>query len=156
VDVEGLLELGEQVLVGRLGQLFGVRRDLPRAGPQPVDAEPSRELGDPGPDRLVLAERVEPLVDPREDLLEDVLGVVLGEPERLDRDRVDIAREPLDERVPGFLVAAAAKRDEFGVAELGGQRCWASRSRFASVSSSFQAMEAFDSTSGRNSQEVRP
>ena len=156
MDVEGLFQLGEHVFVGRVGQLFGVRRDLARAGPQPVDTESPRELGDPGADRLVLAQGVEPLVDPREDLLEDVLGVVLGQPERLDRDRVDVAREPLDQRAPGFLVAAAAKRDELGVAELGGQRCWASRSRFASVSSSFQAMEAFDSTSGRNSQEVRP
>ena len=52
------------------------------------------------------------LVDAGEDLLEDVFGVVRREPERLEADRVDIAREPLDELVPGGLLAVAAARDE--------------------------------------------
>ena len=55
---------------------------------------------------------VEPLVRPREDLLEDVLGVVLGEAKPLHGDRVDVAREALDELRPGRLVAGAAARDE--------------------------------------------
>ena len=55
------------------------------------------------------------LVDAGEDLLEDVLGVVRRQPERLEADRVDVAREPLDELVPGGLVAAAAARDELRI-----------------------------------------
>ena len=47
----------------------------------------------------------EPLVDAHEDVLEDVLGVVLGQAEALDGDRVDVAREALDELAPGVVVA---------------------------------------------------
>ena len=156
VDVEGLLELREHVIGHRLGQVLRVGRDLPAAGAEAVDAESSGELRDPGPDCLVLAQSVEPLEHTREDLLEDVLGVLLGEAERLGGDRVDVAREAVDEGPPRLLVAATAEGNELGVGERLAQRCCAARSRFASVSSSFQAMEAFDSTSGRNSQEVSP
>ena len=55
------------------------------------------------------------LVDAGEDLLEDVLGIVLREPEGLDADRVDVAREPLDELVPRCLVPVPAARYELGV-----------------------------------------
>ena len=56
-------------------------------------------------------------VHPREDVLEDVLGVLLREPETANRDRVDVAREALDELVPGLGVALATARDELGVGE---------------------------------------
>ena len=55
------------------------------------------------------------LVDAREDVLEHVLGIVRRKPERLDGDRVDVAREALDELVPRGLVAGTAARDDFGV-----------------------------------------
>ncbi len=60
-----------------------------------------RELGDPRADRLVRPEPLEMLVDACEDLLENVLRVVAFEPEALRADREDVAREPLDELVPG-------------------------------------------------------
>jgi hypothetical protein len=91
VDVERLLDLREHVLVGRIGQLFGVGGDLARAGAEPVDAEAARQLGDPGTDGLVVTQGVEPFEDAREDVLEDILGILLGEPEGLDADRVDVA-----------------------------------------------------------------
>ena len=53
----------------------------------------------------------------REDLLEDVLGVLLAQPVRLAADGVDIAREPRDELAPGVLVAASAARDDLGIGE---------------------------------------
>jgi hypothetical protein len=55
------------------------------------------------------------LVDAGEDLLEDVLGVVGREPERLGRDRVDVAGEALDELVPGGRLSASAPGDELRV-----------------------------------------
>src|SRR5947208_15568853 len=61
---------------------------------------------------MVDDERVETLVYLGKDLLEDVFGIVLAESEPLRRDRVDIPREALDERCPGFLVAVAAAGDE--------------------------------------------
>ena len=155
MDVECLLELCEDVFAGLVGQPF-LGRLLARARAEAVDAEAAGELGDPGAEGLVVAERVEPLVDAREHLLEDVLGVVRREAEGLHGDRVDVAREAVDERAPGRLVAVPAAGDELGVAELGGQVCCAARSRFAIVSSSFQAIEAFPSTRGRNSHAVRP
>ena len=69
-----------------------------------------------------LRQAVEMLVHAREDVLEHVLGVVWRQPERLHRDRVDIAREALHELVPGGLVAGAAARDELGVGG-GGFHC---------------------------------
>jgi hypothetical protein len=155
VHVECLLELREHVL-GRLVGWPVLGGLLPRAGAQAVDAKAAGELGDPGPQRLVVAERVEPLVDAGEHVLEDVLRVMRRQAESLYRDRVDVAREAVDELAPGGLVAVAAAGNELGVAELGGQVCCAVRRRFAIVSSSFQAMEAFASTRGRNSHAVRP
>jgi len=73
------------------------------------------ELRQPRTERLVVAEAVEMRVDAREDVLEDVLGVVLREAEALGADREHIAREPLDELIPGRGVAAAATRDELCV-----------------------------------------
>jgi hypothetical protein len=80
--------------------------------PQAVNADAPGELGDPGLDRLVIAEGVEPFVDLGEDLLEDVLGVVIPQPEPLRGDRVHVTREPLDEFRPRLLVAVAATSDE--------------------------------------------
>ena len=62
-----------------------------------VDAEPPGQLREPGTDRAVVAEPVEMLVGACEDLLEDVLGVGSREPEALGADRVDVAREALDQ-----------------------------------------------------------
>ena len=93
-----------------------VRERLPDA----VEAEVARQLRQPRLDRAVVAQPVEPLVRAREDLLEDVLRVVLGQPEPLHGDRVHVAGEPLDELPPGAFVAGAAARDELGVGELGG------------------------------------
>src|SRR5215510_2367331 len=112
VDVERLVDPRQRVFVG-IGCLFGLVSCLfSRAGAKAVDADASGELGEPGLDRLVVAKRVEPLVDLGEDLLEDVLGVVLGEPKALRRDRVDISGEPLDESGPRVLVAFAATGDK--------------------------------------------
>jgi hypothetical protein len=119
VDVERLLELSEDVVRGRLGYLVG--RFLARTRALAVDAEPARELGDPGPEGVVLPQRVQLLVDTREDLLVDVLGIVLGQAEGLDADRVDVARKTVDELPPGVLVARATPRYEFGVGSLGAQ-----------------------------------
>ena len=156
MDVEGFLELREDVVGGDLAQIVRVLDGLTRAGAEAVDAEAAGELTDPGAHGFVVTQGLEPLVHASEHLLEDVFGVRLGQAERLDADRVDVAREPFDERAPRLLVTAPALRDEPSVGELGGQRCWAARRRFAIVSSSFHAMEALDSTSGRNSQEVSP
>ena len=57
------------------------------------------------------------LVRAREDLLEDVLGVLVREPVRLGRDRVDITGEALDEDVPGLGLAGAAARDQICVGQ---------------------------------------
>jgi hypothetical protein len=51
------------------------------------------------------------LVDACEHLLEDVLGVVRRQPERLHRDRVDVAGEALDQLVPRGLVPGTAPGD---------------------------------------------
>src|SRR3954447_18539515 len=153
MDVEGLLELAEHVVRCRV--LHCVGRLFARAGPEAVDAQAARQLCDPWAEGLVVAQRIEALVDPGEHLLEDVLGVVLWEAEGLHADRVDVAREAVYELAPRVVVARAAARNELGVGKLARQ-CWAERSRFAIVSSSFHAIEAFDSTSGRNSQEVSP
>ena len=119
MDVERLLELPEDIVRGRLGDLVGRLLARPRA--LAVDAEPARELGDPGPEGVVVPQGLQLLVDAREDLLVDVLGVVLGEAERLDADRVDVARETVDELPPGVLVARATPRYELGVGSLGAQ-----------------------------------
>jgi hypothetical protein len=162
VDVESLVDLGERVLVGARG-LGLVGRLFARPGSDLVDAQAPGQLGDPGLDRVVAPQRVEPLVDACEDLLEDILGILFFEPEALDRDRVDVAREPLHERRPRFLVAAAAAGHELRrrnrMAHDGpcyACCCSASRSRLAITCSSFQAISAFVSTSGLKSHDVRP
>ena len=96
----------------RLGDLA---RLLARAGANRVEAEPPRQLGEPGPDRGVVAELRQVLVRAGEHLLEHVLGVRLGQAERLDRDRVDVAREALDELAPRVVVSRAAAGDELCV-----------------------------------------
>ena len=75
VDVEGLLQLREDVHCGRVGDLL-LAGLLAGAGPEAVDAEAAGELRDPRAQRLVVAERVEPLVDSGEDLLENVFRIV--------------------------------------------------------------------------------
>ena len=62
--------------------------------------------------RRVVAQPVELLVRLREDVLEDVLGVLGREAKAANADRVDVAREALDERGPRLGVAGAAARDE--------------------------------------------
>ena len=59
------------------------------------------------------------LVGTREDFLEDVLRVIAARPKPLRRDRVDVAREAVDELVPGALVARAAAGDELGIRQGG-------------------------------------
>src|SRR5205823_14965038 len=112
VDVKSVIDPCDRIFVRIRRELALVGRVLARARPQAVDTDAARQLSDPGLDRLVAAERVEALVDLGEDLLEDVFGIVLAEAEPLRRDRVDIPREALDERCPGFLVAVAAAGDE--------------------------------------------
>ena len=102
------------VLLPLVGQLVD-RRRLATAGAEPVDADTARQLGDPGADRLVAPEPAQVLVDAREDLLEDVLRVVLREPECLDGDGIDVAGEALDELVPGRLVAGPAACHELRI-----------------------------------------
>ena len=75
MDVEGLLQLREDVHCGRVGDLL-LAGLLAGAGPEAVDAEAAGELRDPRAQRLVVAERVEPLVDSGEDLLENVFRIV--------------------------------------------------------------------------------
>ena len=54
-------------------------------------------------------------IDAGEDVLEDVLGVVLGQAEPVRADRIHVTREPLDELVPGLRVTAPAPCDELRV-----------------------------------------
>jgi hypothetical protein len=97
------------------------RGALAGGGTESVDAQPPRELCDPGPEGVVLPQRPQLLVDAREDLLEDVLCVVLREAEGLDANRVDVARETVDQLPPGVFVTRAAARYELGVGSLGAQ-----------------------------------
>ena len=90
-------------------------RLLAPASGEPVEADASRQLGDPGAERLRVAQRSEPVVDPQEDVLEGVLGVGALEAVALRGDRVDVARVLADEVVPRVLVACQAACDEFGV-----------------------------------------
>ena len=75
-DHHRVVEADDRILGRLLLDLVG--RYDPARRAQQVEAAIARQLADPGPDRLVGAERAEPLVDPREDVLEDILGVVLG------------------------------------------------------------------------------
>src|SRR6185503_14852777 len=60
-------------------------------------------------DRLVALVAGEKAV---EDLLEDVLRVVGAQAEPLRRNGIDVAREAVDELLPGALVAGAATGDQ--------------------------------------------
>ena len=122
MHVERLLQLAERVLGRYIREVFEVGPDLARARAEAVDAKAPRELGDPGTYRVIVAKRVEPLVDPREHVLEDVLRLVRREPEALDGDGVDVAGEALDKLPPSIVVAFTAAGDEGGVGQLGGQR----------------------------------
>src|SRR5262249_58101226 len=93
-----------------LGYLFDGRFTL--AGAQLVDAFTPGELGDPRSQSVRVAQRAEPVVDPCEDILEDILGVVGTEPERLGRDREHVAGEAIDELVPRGFVAREAGGDQ--------------------------------------------
>jgi hypothetical protein len=129
VDGQRLVQLRKR-LVGLAGfELFLGGGTLARAGAEPVDAEPPRELREPGPDGGVVPQLVEVLVRAREHFLEDVLRVGLGQPERLDRDRVDIAREALHQLAPRLLVAGAAARDELAVTQSRGHHTDCYRSK---------------------------
>src|SRR5262245_33256558 len=116
VDRNRLVQPDQRVV--HFGRLDHVLWMLLGASPQPVDTEAPGQLGEPRPDRVVVPELVEMLVGPRENLLKHVLCVVLRQLERLDGDRVDVAREALDELVPGFLVAGAAARHQLPVGQL--------------------------------------
>jgi len=122
VHVERLLELRENIVGGLIREVADLGLGLTCARAHAVDAEAPRELSDPGANCIVVAERVEPLVDPREHVLEDVLRVVRRQPEALDCDRVDVTREAVDKLAPGLVIAFTAACDEGGVGELGGQR----------------------------------
>jgi hypothetical protein len=111
VDVEGILEVGEHVLRGDLGQRFDVGLHLLASRPKAVDAEAAGQLRDPRPDGVVVPQCVEPLVDAREDVLENVLRILLRQPKRLDGDRVDVTGEPLDQLTPGLVVALSTAGD---------------------------------------------
>ena len=71
---------------------------------------------------VVVAQRVEPFERAGEDVLEDVLGVVLRQPESAHGDRVHVAREAFDELVPRLLLSRPAALDELRVGEFDGHR----------------------------------
>ena len=112
-----LVELRDHLVGDPFLRLFD-EHDAARR-PQQVEAAVAGQLAEPGADRVVRAERAEPFVRLCEDILKDVFGVVLGQPERLRRDREDVAGESLDERVPRGTITATAARDEIGVRRLG-------------------------------------
>ena len=113
VDVEGFVERRDRVVDAR--RLGDLARLLACAGADRVQAQPSRQLGQPGPDRRVVPKLRQVLVRAGEDLLEDVLRVGLGEAKRLDGDRVHVAGEAIDELAPRVVVSRAAAGDELGV-----------------------------------------
>src|SRR5439155_8296777 len=116
VHGERVIEAQERLVDPRRLELVAARLLAP-ARPEAVDAAATRELGEPRPDRLVVAEAGEVFVHLGEHVLEDVLGVVVGQPERLGRDRVDVTGEPLDELVPRGVVAGSTACDELAVGE---------------------------------------
>src|SRR4051812_12770654 len=113
---EGLVEVGNDRLVVSRDDFL--RRLLAPLVGEAVEAQPPSQLCDPRPHRRVVPERVEPVVDAREDLLEDIFGVVLAQAEALRRDRVDVAREAVDELAPRLRLTAPAAVDELRVAEV--------------------------------------
>ena len=85
-----VVELAEHVVDLPLVRV-GVRRRVAGVQAQPVDAEPARELGEPRPDGVVVPQLRQPLERAGENLLEDVLRVLLRQPEAAPADRVDVA-----------------------------------------------------------------
>src|SRR5207344_1292515 len=114
---ERSLDLGE---VGALlGRHFLVRRQLPSPARDGIQTPASRELRDPRTKGRVVAKRVETRVDPREHVLEDVLGILLAQPESANADGVDVPGVALDELVPRFRISRAAPADDLGVRHHG-------------------------------------
>ena len=87
VDQEGRIVL----VNGQIESLFGYARD--------------QLVGQP----------IEMLIGAGEDFLEDVLGILVPQPEGLGADGVHVAGEAVDELAPRSLVAGAAARYETGV-----------------------------------------
>src|SRR5436305_781579 len=116
-DGQSLLEAVELVVGSRLDalELGDVEDRLARRGAQPVDRYAPRQLGEPRPDRAVVAQARELLVGACEDLLEGVLRRMCREGEPAREDRVHVAGEALDEQRPGVVVACSAASDELGV-----------------------------------------
>ncbi len=103
-DIHRLLEVREPRVSGDLE--LAVARGVPPCRGDPVEAQTPRHLGDPRPDRLVVAERLEPLVDAKERVLEDILGIrlrVAGTPERRSHTRTGSTARRARPRLPGRL-----------------------------------------------------
>ena len=77
-----------------------------------VDAEIAGDLRDPGSQRLVVAQHLEPLEYPGEDVLEDILGVVWRDPKRAHDDRVDVGGVLVDEIAPGVRITSPTAIDK--------------------------------------------
>ena len=112
-----VIELAEDV-VGRGLVELGVGGSVAGDQAQPVDAEPAREHGEPGSDRVVASQLRQPLEGPGEDLLEHVFRVMLREAEAAAADRVHVARKALDELVPRLGVTRPATGHELRVCLL--------------------------------------
>src|SRR5260221_7975352 len=113
VDCHRLVELRQRLVeVARLDLLHG---GLTSVRGEAVDARPARHLGEPRAERLVVPQAVEVGVYARENVLENVLGIVLAEAEPLRADRIDVARKALDELVPGGRISLAAAPYELGI-----------------------------------------
>ena len=130
--------------IERLSRLIGMLPPAPAAWVRAAQELPAarREI-----DGIVA--RAEADAEFRKALIADLEGALQAE-------GVEPTWPLLDELSPGVVVPAPAAADEPSVSELGRQRCWAARRRCAMVSSSFHAIEALDSTRGRNSHDVSP
>ena len=117
VNRKRLLEHRHRLVAPGTLELLLACRPLARRRAEPIDTQAAGELPEPGPDGRVVTEPIEVFVGTRKDLLEDVLGVRLRQAKGLDRDRVDIAREALDEIRPNLLVTGPASRDKLAIAE---------------------------------------
>jgi hypothetical protein len=130
VDADGLIKAPHGLV--EVGRLEDVRACvLPRGQTQSVDAQAPGELSDPRSDRFVVSQRFETLVRARENLLEDVFCVVLGQAKCLRGNGVHVARKSVYEFSPRRLVAAPAAGDEAGVGD-GGKRHSAQSNRISS------------------------
>ena len=111
-----LIELRDH-LVG--GPLLGLlhEHDTARRS-QKIETAVSSQLSDPGANCIVGAKRVKSLERLGKDILEDVLRVVVRQPERLGRNCEYVPGKSLDESVPGRGIALAAACYEFCVGRL--------------------------------------